>query len=93
MNIRLAISNFIEDFPIKTLQWIPSHFNIPGKESADMLAKKSASQKQPNLPVSLNTCKLIIKSNTKWLKTWAFSYKGRAMFPYITEQPNTKDPI
>ena len=94
-NLRLAISNFIDDFSIKiTLQWIPSHCDIPGNESADMLAKKGASQEQPNLPVSLNTCKQIIKSNTKieWLNTWASSNKGRAIFPYIT-QPNIKDPI
>ena len=83
-NLRLSISNFIDDFSIKiTLQWIPSHCDIPGNESADLLAKKGASQEQPNLPVSLNTCKQIIKSNTKieWLNTWASSTKGRAIFP------------
>ena len=59
-----------------------------------MLAKKGASQEQPNLPVLLNTCKQIIKSNTKieWLNPWASSNKGRAIFPYLT-QPNIKDPI
>ena len=94
-DLRLAISNFIDEFSVNvTLQWIPSHCDIPGNESADRLAKEGASQEQPNLPVSLNTCKQIIKSNTKieWLNTWAQSNKGRAIFPYMT-RPNTDDPI
>ena len=92
-------SDVFRYFPIKHITciwppWIPSHCDIPGNESADMLAKEGASQEQPNLPVSLNTCKQIIKSNTKieWLNTWASSNKGRAIFPYLT-QPNIKDPI
>ena len=94
-DLRLAISNFIDDFSVNvTLQWIPSHCDIPGNESADRLAKEGASQEQPNLPVSLNTCKQIIKSNTKieWLNTWAQSDKGRALFQYMT-CPNNHDPI
>ena len=54
-DLRLAISNFIDEFSVNvTLQWIPSHCDIPGNESADRLAKEGASQEQPNLPVSLN---------------------------------------
>ena len=59
-----------------------------------MLAKKGATQEQPNLPVSLETCKQIIRSNSKieWLNNWATCNKGRAIFPHMT-QPNTHDDI
>ena len=94
-SLTLEIDNFIKDFDQEiTLQWIPSHCNIPGNERADTLAKKGASLEQPNRPVSQKTAKQIIRSNTKleWYNQWALSDKGRVVFQYMPK-PNKMDPI
>ena len=94
-DLAIQISSFLEDFGIVlVLQWIPSHCDIPGNERADTLAKKGASQLQPEKPVSQATAKQIIKSNSKteWHKSWAQSDKGRVMFQYVPK-PNRNDPI
>ena len=42
-NITKTISTFMNIFEVEvTLQWIPSHCEIPGNERADTLAKKGA---------------------------------------------------
>ena len=59
-NITKTISTFMNIFEVEvTLQWIPSHCEIPGNERADTLAKKGAQSEQPNIPVSLATAKQI----------------------------------
>ena len=64
ISIAKTLSAFMQQFEIElTLQWIPSHCEIPGNERADTLAKKGAESEQTNTPVSLNTAKQIIKSN------------------------------
>ena len=73
-NITKTISTFMNIFEVEvTLQWIPSHCEIPGNERADTLAKKGAQSEQPNIPVSLATAKRIIKANNKIkrLNNWA----------------------
>ena len=94
-DLAIQISSFLEDFGIVlVLQWIPSHCDIPGNERADTLAKKGASQIQPEKPVSQTTAKQIIKSKSKarWHNSWAQCDKGRVMFQYVPH-PNRKDPI
>ena len=90
-----SISDMITTFSVEiTLQWIPSHCEIPGNEAADILAKKGAQLEQPNTAVSLNTCKQVIKEKmkTEWLKNWADSTTGRPLYDHLKE-PNPKDPI
>ena len=66
ISITKTLSAFMQEFDIDvTLQWIPSHCDIPGNERADTLAKKGAESEQANIPVSLNTAKQMIKSNNK----------------------------
>jgi len=76
------------------LQWIPSHCEIKGNERADTLAKKGASQEQPERPVSHITCKQIIKANSKteWVNSWSMCSTGRVMYPHMTA-PTKTDPI
>jgi len=52
---------------------------IKGNERADTLAKKGASQEQPERPVSHITCKQIIKANSKteWVNSWSMCSTGR----------------
>ena len=93
-NITKTISTFMNIFEVEvTLQWIPSHCEIPGNERADTLAKKGAQSEQPNIPVSLATAKQIIKANNKIerLNNWALCGKGRSMFAHMPT-PNKKDP-
>ena len=58
------------------------------------MAKKGASQEQPERPVSHTTCKQIIKANSKteWVNSWSMCSTGRVMFPYMTA-PTSTDPI
>ena len=94
-DLSIKINSFLEDYNITlTIQWIPSHCNIPGNERADTLAKKGATKEQVLKPVSQATVKQIIKSNTKieWLNAWASCEKGRSMFQHISK-PNPKDQI
>ena len=94
ISITKTLSSFIQEFEIEvTLQWIPSHCEIPGNERADTLAKKGAESEQANIPVSLDTAKQIIRSNNKIqrLNNWAMSNKGRSMFAHMPT-PNKKDP-
>ena len=51
------------------LEWIPSHCELPEKEAADRLAKKGASQDQPDTPVNQDICKQIIKEKRNGLTT------------------------
>ena len=44
------------------MQWIPSHCGIPGNETADRLAKEGAAEEQPEVPITYNHQKRIIKS-------------------------------
>ena len=47
-----------------TLQWVPSHSNIPGNELADKAAKAAAKLERPDdlsLPISYHTAKSMIK--------------------------------
>ena len=93
--LKIAIHDIITTFSVKiTLQWIPSHCDLPGNEAADRLAKRGANKEQPNIPISQNTCKQIIKENlkTEWLNNWAQSKTGRSVYPHL-KVPNPKDPI
>ena len=93
--LKIDIHGIISTFSVKiTLQWIPSHCDLPGNEAADRLAKRGANKEQPNIPISQNTCKQIIKENlkTEWLNNWAQSKTGRSVYSHLKE-PNPKDPI
>ena len=64
-NITKTIITFMNVFEVEvTLQWIPSHCEIPRYERADTLAKKGAQTEHPNIPVSLAMAKQIIIANT-----------------------------
>ena len=92
-SLNKSINNFIDTFAVRvTLQWIPGHINIPGNERADTLAKQGTRCTQPNIPVSYNTAKQIIKTNKKeeWLNGWATGTTGRCVFNQMTT-PNPKD--
>ena len=90
-----SIDQFASQFKKEiTLQWIPSHCNIDGNESADKLAKVGSMMDQPERPVPQSTCKQIIKSNIQieWMSDWAQEKTGRTIFPYMPK-PNKADPI
>ena len=76
------------------LQWIPGHSGVQGNESADSLAKTGASLPQPDVPVSMDTVKKMIKSNFKeeWLENWTNNNTGRALYNNMNA-PKKKDPI
>ena len=48
-----------------TLQWIPSHCGIPGNEKADRLAKEGTEMEQPDIPITYNQKKSMIKTYRK----------------------------
>ena len=90
-NISQLMSNFNVDI---VLQWIPGHSGVQGNESADSLAKTGASLPQPDVPVSMDTAKKMIKSNFKeeWMQSWISNNTGRALFQHMNA-PKKKDPI
>ena len=77
-----------------TIQWIPSHCGIEGNETADQLAKKGSLLPQPNVPVSYDTVRCMIKQNSKidWLNEWALGKSGRTLFRHMPK-PDLKDNI
>ena len=90
-----SISNLMSIYKIKViLQWIPGHSGVQGNESADSLAKTGASLPQPDVPVSMDTVKKMIRSNFKeeWLENWTNNNTGRALYNNMNA-PQKKDPI
>nr|KAG5706601.1 hypothetical protein BaRGS_005671 [Batillaria attramentaria] len=47
------------------LQWVPAHCGVPGNEAADQLAKKGASESQPNTDLTYGEKRTLIKSARK----------------------------
>ena len=45
-----------------TLQWIPSHCNLPGNEAADSLAKEGTTKEQVDRSTSYPEVKTILKA-------------------------------
>ena len=45
-----------------TLQWIPSHCNLPGNEAADSMAKEGTTKEQVDRPTSYPEVKTILKA-------------------------------
>ena len=90
-NINSLISIYNVDV---VLQWIPGHSGVQGNESADSLAKTGASLPQPDVPVSMDTVKKMIRSNFKeeWMENWTKNNTGRALYNNMNA-PRKKDPI
>ena len=51
-----------------TLQWIPSHCNLPGNKAADSLAKKGTTKEQVDISTNYPVVKTILnaKQHSKW---------------------------
>ena len=93
--IMIACDHLISNYDIQiVLQWIPGHQGIQGNEEADVLAKRGASQPQPEAPVSYNTVSKMIRTNLKdeWLVDWVQNSTGRALYEHMSA-PKPKDPI
>ena len=67
-----------------SIKRIPGHFDIPGNDTADMLAKKGASKTQPDEAVSYSTAKQIVlaKSQKVQLYRWARETTGRTLYQH-----------
>ena len=90
-----SINSLHESYKTRiVLQWIPGHADIAGNEKADHLAKKGARMEQPNLPVSQETVKQILRNNIKeeWLNCWTKGTTDRAVYTEMVKQ-NPKDNI
>ena len=93
--IIIACDNLINKYDIKVaLQWIPGHQGIKGNEEADALAKRGASQPQPEVQVTYDTVTKMIRANLKeeWLTDWTKNSTGRSLYEYMST-PRPKDPI
>ena len=77
-----------------TLQWIPGHSDIPGNETADLLAKAGTQKEHPEKSCSISTTTQILKNNFReeWLNRWTTGTTGRAMYAEMSK-PNQSDPI
>ena len=60
------------------LQWIPSHCNVRGNETADSLAKRGTTQEQTDRSTTYSEAKTIIKAKqqTKWKHQHPRHYSG-----------------
>ena len=93
--IIIACDYLISKYGIQvTLQWIPGHQGIKGNEEADALAKRGASQPQPEVQVTYDTVSKMIRANIKeeWLIDWTKNSTGRSLYEYMST-PKPKDPI
>ena len=61
---------------------------------ARVVAKRGASQPQPEVPVTYDTVSKMVRSNFKeeWLNDWSRNSTGRALYKYMNA-PKPKDPI
>ena len=64
-----------------TLQWIPSHCNVPGNEAADSLAKGGTTKEQVDRSVSYSEMKAILKA--KQHSRWRHKHPRYKTDPYF----------
>ena len=91
----MKISQLLMTYPIRlVLQWIPGHWDVPGNDKVDRLAKNGARQQQLNVPASYKTAKQTIRHSYKemWANRWAADKTGRVFFRHMTK-PHLKDPM
>ena len=67
-DLRAALHGLCQKSKKVVIQWIPSHCSIPGNEEADRLAKEGGRLPQPDIDITYNEAKRLIKSTyrTKW---------------------------
>ena len=67
INISATLASFRRGHAV-TLQWIPSHCNVPGNEAADSLAKEGATKEQVDRSASYPEVETIFKAkqHSKW---------------------------
>ena len=69
-SLAAALDNLQKSTEKTTIQWIPSHCNIPGNEEADRLAKEGGKQQQEDMQITYSEAKTLIKEKQqkKWLQ-------------------------
>ena len=66
-DLSYALASLFRGYAV-TLQWIPSHCNVPGNEASDSLAKQGTAKKQVDRSTSYLEVKTILKAkqHSKW---------------------------
>ena len=66
-DVSAALASLLKKHAV-TLQWIPSHHNVPGSEAADSLVKDGTTKEQVDRSTSHPEVKTIlkVKHHSKW---------------------------
>ena len=80
--LNIKISQILNKIKNKTIafEWIPSHIDIEGNETADQAAKDATNERNLfRLPLNINEYNAIVKKkiHNLWQKAWHKDWKGR----------------